>query len=115
MATTSAPGTEFSDSLSAGFEDGGELPPGIGPWKLAMRRLRRNKVALFFGGLFLLIVVLCLLAPLSATLLARGGPAEGNITGTIKVGNKTENIVSFSGIPIGPTWHSRYFLGADGN
>src|SRR5579871_2936600 len=41
--------------------DLGELPPGIGPYKLAWRRLRRNKVALAFGGLFLLIVVLCFL------------------------------------------------------
>ena len=34
---------------------------------------------------------------------------------TVKVGGKTENIVSLTGIPIGPTWHSRYFLGADDN
>ena len=64
MATTSAPGTEFSSDLEAPLDvDGEELPEGIGPWKLAWRRLRRNKVALFFGGVFLVIVALCLLAP----------------------------------------------------
>jgi peptide/nickel transport system permease protein len=115
MATASAPGTEFSDGISSGFEDAGELPPGIGPWKLAWRRLRRNKIALFFGGLFLLIVVLCLLAPVYSHDIAHESPVVGNITGTVKVGGKTENIVSLTGIPIGPTWQSRYLLGADAN
>jgi peptide/nickel transport system permease protein len=115
MATASAPGTEFSDGLSAGFEDAGELPPGIGPWKLAWRRLRRNKIALFFGGLFLLIVLLCLLAPVYSHDIAHESPTVGNITGTVKVGGKTEDIVSLTGIPIGPTWRSRYLLGADAN
>ena len=39
---------------------------GVGPYKLAARRLRRNKTALAFGAMFLLIVVLCLCAPLYA-------------------------------------------------
>jgi peptide/nickel transport system permease protein len=72
-------------------------------------------VALFFGGVFLLVVVLCLLAPLYSHDVAHIGPNTENITGTIKVGNKTENIVSLIGIPIGPTWHSHFFLGADEN
>ncbi len=116
MATTSAPGTEFSAGLSAGFEaEGEDLAPGTGPWRLAWRRLRRNKVALFFGGLFLLIVVLCLLAPVYASDVAHTTPSAQNITGTVKVGGKVTDIVSVTGIPIGPTWHSHYFLGADAN
>lgn len=116
MATTSAPGTEFSEGLSSGFvDDGGEIQPGIGPWRLAGRRLRRNKVALFFGALFLVIVVLCLLAPVYAHDVAHTTLATENITGTVKVGGKTKDIVSPTGIPIGPTWHSQYFFGADGN
>jgi peptide/nickel transport system permease protein len=115
MATTSATGTEFSgDVPAARLAEGEKLPPGVGPWELAWRRLRRNRVALFFGGLFLLIVVMCLLAPVYAHDIAHTGPATQNITGTIKVGGKTENIVSLTDIPIGPTWHSHYFLGADG-
>ncbi len=114
MATTSATGTEFSGESAAILAEGEGLPPGIGPWELAWRRLRRNKVALAFGGLFLLIVVLCLLAPVYAHEVAHTGPATENITGTVKVGGKTENIVSTTDVPIGPTWTSKYFLGADG-
>jgi peptide/nickel transport system permease protein len=116
MATTSTPGTEFSGDLPAAYlAEGEELPPGIGPWKLAWRRLQRNRVALGFGALFLVIVALCLLAPVYAHDIAHTGLATENITGTVKVGGKTENIISLTGIPIGPTWHSHYFLGADAN
>jgi len=98
------------------FGEGEALPPGIGPYKLAWRRLRRNWVALGFGGLFLLLVILCLLAPVYSQDIAHIGPATENITGTVTVGGKTENIVSLTGIPIGPTWQiHHYFLGADGN
>jgi peptide/nickel transport system permease protein len=108
-------GLDFSDEFSGfGGEGEEELPPGIGPWKLAWRRLRRNKVALFFGGLFLLIVVLCLLAPVYARYVAHTTPQAENITGTIKVGGKAVDIVSPTDIPVAPTWHSQYFLGADG-
>src|ERR1700735_3691931 len=113
MSTTSASGTDFSDSAPAGSTgDAQALPAGTGPWALAWRRLRRNKTAMVFGGLFLLIVVMCLLAPVYSHDVAHIGPAAQNITGTIKVGGKTENIVSLTDIPIGPTWHSHYFLGA---
>jgi peptide/nickel transport system permease protein len=116
MATTSAAGTEFSEGLDAGFTDGGgDVQPGLGPWKLGWRRLRRNKVALFFGGLFLIIVVLCLLAPVYAHDVAHTTLSTENITGTVKVGGKTTDIVSPTGIPVGPTWHAKYFFGADAN
>jgi peptide/nickel transport system permease protein len=83
-----------------------ELPPGLGPYRIAWRRLRHNYVALAFGGLFLLIVVLCLLAPVYSADIAHIGP------------NSTAdafNALSATGIPIGPTWHSHFFLGADTN
>jgi peptide/nickel transport system permease protein len=115
VATTSAPGTEFSDDLSGFAADSEDAAPGIGPWRLAGRRLRRNKVALVFGALFLVILLLCLLAPVYANDVAHTSPSFGNPTGTIKVGGKTVYILSLQSIPIGPTWHSRYFLGADGN
>jgi peptide/nickel transport system permease protein len=117
MATTS-PGSraQLSEPFSDGFDDAGEdLSPGTGPWKLAWRRLRRNKVALFFGGLFVVIVVLCLLAPVYANDVAHTSPSSENITGTVKVGGKATDIVSLTGIPIGPTWQSHYLLGADTN
>jgi peptide/nickel transport system permease protein len=117
MATTSASGTEFSgDSLAAVVAEGEDITPGIGPYKLAWKRLRRNRVALFFGGLFILVLILCLLAPVYSHDVAHIGPATENITGTVKVGGKVENIVSVTGIPIGPTWELRhYFFGADVN
>ena len=115
MATT-ASGTEFSGDVPAALQAEGEkLPPGLGPWTLAWRRLRRNHVALFFGGLFILIVVLCLLAPVYAKHVAHQGPSFENITGTVKVHGKNVDIVSPTGIPVGPTWHSKYFLGSDAN
>jgi len=114
--STAAGGTEFSDDLSQGFiADPEDLTPGIGPWKLAGKRLRRNKVALVFGALFLVIVLMCLLAPVYANDVAHTSPSFGNPTGQITVGGKKEYILSLTSIPIGPTWHSQYFLGADGN
>jgi len=116
MATTSAPGTEFSSDLAPTLGvEGEELPPGIGPWKLAWRRLRRNKVALFFGGVFLVIVTLCLLAPVYSHDVAHLGIADQNIDKPILIGGKKTYVLSLTGIPIGPTWHSKYFLGADSN
>jgi len=115
MATTSAPGTEFSTDLAATLAEGEELPPGLGPWKLAWRRLRRNKTALFFGGVFVVIVVMCLLAPVYAHHVAHIGPADENIDRPINIGGKQTYVLSPIGIPIGPTWHSKYLLGADSN
>ena len=88
---------------------------GIGPYELAAIRLRRNKAALAFGAMFLAIVVLCLLAPVYADKIAHTDPNANHVTDTIKVGGKTKDVVSPEGIPIGPTWHRRFFLGADQN
>jgi peptide/nickel transport system permease protein len=93
----------------------GHHAPAIGPWKLAGRRLRRNKVALGFLFLFVLIVVVCLLAPVYSHDVAHIGPNANNVTGTINVGGKSENVVSVTGVPIGPTFTSHYFFGADTN
>jgi peptide/nickel transport system permease protein len=86
-----------------------DYTPAIGPWKLALRRLRRNKVALAFLVLFVLIVVVCLLAPVYSHSIANIGPNQDNVTGTVN----GKNVVSLQGLPIGPTWQSHYFFGAD--
>jgi peptide/nickel transport system permease protein len=117
MATTSSEtGTEFSGDIPAALiHEGDDLPPGIGPWKLAWRRMKRNRVALFFGGVFLLIVVLCLLAPVYSKDIAHISPSFGNPAGQIP-GHAGKYILSPTGIPAGPTWDiHHYFLGADGN
>ncbi len=102
------------DARPAGEQDA-EAGPGVGPYRLAGRRLRRNRVALAFAALFVVIVVLCLLAPVYASTVAHTGPNTNHITDTVKVGAKQVDVVSVSGVPIGPTWHRRFFLGADQN
>ena len=70
--------------------------------------------------LFLLIVVVSFLAPVYANRIAHTDPFVSNISGTTVVDGKTVDVVQQGGgalglgeIPIGPTWHSNYFLGAD--
>jgi peptide/nickel transport system permease protein len=84
---------------------------GIGPYALAWRRLKRNRTALAFGALFAIVVLLCLLAPVYAHDIAHTTPSANHLTD--KVDGK--DVVSVAGIPIGPTWHGRFFLGADSN
>jgi peptide/nickel transport system permease protein len=117
MASDSAAyetGTSFGLELPV---SGGEREPtaGVGPYRLAARRLKRNRVALAFGALFVVIVVACLAAPLYAKHVAHTTPAANHVTDTVKVGGKTKDVVSPGGIPIGPTWQGRFLLGADAN
>jgi peptide/nickel transport system permease protein len=88
---------------------------GIGPWRLSLRRLRRNKAALGFGFLFVLLVAVCLAAPLWADHVAHTGPNENHLSETIQVDGETKNVVGLDGVPIGPTWQGEFFLGADPN
>jgi peptide/nickel transport system permease protein len=88
---------------------------GVGPYKLAARRLRSNKTALAFGALFLLIVILCLCAPLYAKHVAHTTPSANHITDQITVRGKTRDVVSPDGVPTGPTWTGKFLLGADSN
>jgi peptide/nickel transport system permease protein len=60
-------------------------------------------------------VVMCVLAPLYANHVAHTTPNDNHVTDQIKVGGKLRDVVSPEGIPIGPTWHGRFFLGADQN
>jgi peptide/nickel transport system permease protein len=83
--------------------------------QLALRRLRRNYVALFFAAVFLVVVILCLLAPVYSKDIAHVGPNTNNISKVIKLNGKNVNVVGLTGIPIGPTWHSQFLLGADPN
>ena len=115
MATE--PATEHTLEGPAPWEEEGdrEHVHGVGPWRLALRRLRRNKTALAFGLVFILLVASCLAAPIWADKVAKTTPTANNLTGTIVVDGKRVNVVSLDGTPIGPTWQGRYFLGADSN
>lgn len=80
-----------------------------------MRTVLRNRVALAFGALFVAIVLACLLAPVYAQDIAHTGPNDNHITETVSVGGKQVDVVSPTGVPIGPTWKGQFLLGADSN
>jgi peptide/nickel transport system permease protein len=86
---------------------------GAGPLRLALRRLRRNKIALISGVIFLLAVLACLLGPVYAAHIAHTGPNDNHVSAQIKINGKLTNVVSLTDLPIGPTWHTKYLLGAD--
>jgi peptide/nickel transport system permease protein len=88
---------------------------GVGPWRLGLRRLRRNKVAIGFGVLFILLVLACLAAPLWANKVAHTTPTENHLSDTITIDGKKTNVVGLDGVPIGPTYKGEFFLGADPN
>ena len=90
---------------------------GEGPWRLAFRRLRRNRVALAFLGLFVAIVVFCLAAPLWANGVADTGPNDTHTLEKVEVDGEKRDVVNPEGKPIGPIWFGaggKFFLGADG-
>src|SRR5262245_2890706 len=89
--------------------------PGIGPYRLAARRLRRDYAALVAGAVFLVLCLACFLAPVYAKHVAHTTPNANHVTDVIRIGGKNVNVVSVEGIPTGPTWHGRFFLGADQN
>jgi peptide/nickel transport system permease protein len=119
--------TEFTlDSAAAlAAEEQGAIE-GKSPWLLAWRRLRRNYVALAFLGIFVLIVLICALAPVYKDHVAHTGPNEGHLGETFTRDGQQVQIVSkggfvgnkfiAGGIPVGPQlWHAggRYVFGAD--
>jgi peptide/nickel transport system permease protein len=79
------------------------------------RVLRRHLAAALFGALFAAIVGACLLAPVYAKDIAHTGPDANHITEVIEVGGRSVDVVSPTGVPIGPTWKGRFLLGADSN
>jgi peptide/nickel transport system permease protein len=94
---------------------------GRSPWRIAGRRLVRNRLAMAALGLFLLIVAVCFLAPVYANDIADTDPFVSNISGTTIVDGKRVDVLQQGGggglglgeVPLGPTWHSNYLLGAD--
>ena len=80
------------------YEPGPEIQPAAGesareiagksPWRLAGRRLVRNRLAMVALAFFIAIVVACLLAPVYANTLADTDPFATNVTGTTFVNGK---------------------------
>ena len=96
--------------------------PALGPWARALRKLVANRAAMGAFALFLLIVLLCLAAPLYANYVAHTDPFTSNIDGTTTVNGEEVALIQPSteglglgSVPLGPTWDiHNYFLGADG-
>jgi peptide/nickel transport system permease protein len=93
---------------------------GRSPWRLAGRRLVRNYLAMASLVLFFLVVIVSLLAPVYAHHIAHTDAFASNVAGTTVVNGKRVEVLQQGGgalgigeTPIGPTWHSNYFVGAD--
>jgi peptide/nickel transport system permease protein len=94
---------------------------GRSPWALAGRRLLRNKIAIAALVLFVLIIAVSFAAPLYAHHLAHTNPFLSNLSGTTVIDGKRVEVIQQGGgklglgeVPIGPTWHGNFLLGADG-
>ena len=118
MATEPATETTLQGPAAWEAEAEKEHVHGLGPWRLGLRRLKRNKVALFFGALFIVLVVACALAPVWADKVAKTGVDTNHLSDTITVDGKQKNVVGLDGVPIGPQWFKadgKFFFGADRN
>ena len=118
MATEPATETTLQGPAAWEAQADKERVHGLGPWKLGLRRLRRNKVALLFGLIFVLLVVSCAAAPLWADKVAKTTATENHLSDVIQVDGKDKNVVGLDGVPIGPQWlkaDGKFFLGADRN
>jgi peptide/nickel transport system permease protein len=130
VATTGQEEFTLDTAAQLAADEGESRIEGRSPWALAARRLRRNYVALFFLGMFLLVVTCCLLAPVYASHVSHLGENDTNPGGVITVHGKKLHVISqggtkivngqpqiiFGGIPIGPQWGAaggQYILGAD--
>lgn len=116
----------MTDQAASPANVAGDLPaaarPGRGPWATALRKLRSDRAAMAALLVLLIIVALCLAAPLYAKYVAHTDPFRSNLSGKIMLDGKRVPVMQTSteglGLgftPIGPTWDvTAYFLGADG-
>jgi peptide/nickel transport system permease protein len=93
---------------------------GRSPWRIAGRRFLRDRLSLAALALFIVILIGSLLAPVYAHHIAHTDPFVSNLTGTTVVNGKNVQVIQeqsgglgLGSIPIGPTWRSNYFIGAD--
>jgi peptide/nickel transport system permease protein len=116
--TLASGGSEFSPNLQIELteEERQAGLAGVGPYRLAARRLRRNRTALAFGALFIVLVLACAAAPLYAKHVAhREFDDIPSSSDTVEHNGEQVFIIGLDGVPIGPTWRGEYLLGADGS
>src|SRR5256886_14301135 len=89
------PATDLTlDSAALLAAEEHEVPiVGRSPWFLAWRRLRRNYVALFSLGVFVLIVLACMLAPVYAHHVAHSGPNDQHAGEQVRLNGHMRQIV----------------------
>ena len=105
-STTSTPSTSATRSA--------------GPWLNAWRHVRRDKAAMAALFVLVLVILVCIAAPFYASSIAHTDAFTSNVNGTYVVDGQTKPVLEASteglglGVnPIGPTWTSQFFLGAD--
>jgi len=131
VATTGQEEFTLDTASELAAEESGAQIQGRSPWALAARRLRRNKFALFFLAVFLLILIACIFGRgLYAHHVSGLGANDTNPGGVITVNGQQVHVISqgkttivngipkivFGGVPIGPQWgaaRGQYVLGAD--
>jgi peptide/nickel transport system permease protein len=111
-------------SLEQPIEPVPELPQersaGASPWRLAFRKLVRNRLSMAALALFVVIVAVSFAAPLYADHVAHTDPFASSLTAKTEVNGKQGDVLqqgsgalALGETPIGPTWQRNYFLGAD--
>ncbi|MBN9619378.1 MAG: ABC transporter permease [Actinobacteria bacterium] len=92
-----------------------------GPWRRALGQIVHNRAALIATALLVIVVAVCVAAPLYAHDIAHTDAFRSNLDGTTIVDGKTVDVLqqNHQGLglgvtPIGPTWDpAHYLLGAD--
>ena len=91
-------------------------PPPAGLAAVRLRELRRvlgDRWAVGSGILLVALLAGFFAAPLWAAHVAHTTFSDTHLTETISLDGKPTAVVSLLGVPIGPTWHGEFFLGAD--
>jgi peptide/nickel transport system permease protein len=91
-----------------------------GPWRVALRKLMRDRTAVGAIIVLLVIILACCAAPFYAQHISQTDPFQSNLDGQITIGGNSVDIMQADtaglglGVtPIGPTWQGQYFFGAD--
>ena len=112
---------ETDSKLSPAATVGEDMGARRGPWTRVFQGLIASPTAMISAGLFMLIVVATLLAPVYAKYVAGSDPFRSGLSAKIKIDGKPTPVMQQSteglglGVtPIGPTWGPQYMLGADG-
>ncbi len=80
-----------------------------------LRSIAGDRGALVAGVVLALLVVACLAAPLYADRVAETTPEANHLTDQVAIDGEPTDVVSLTGVPIGPTWQQQFLLGADEN